>query len=143
MLEDEREAEARAVRALPDFKAGDILELKLVGGAAGGGGRWGRVGAQHALSTGRSRINSSFVSCVRSKCRATRGLHPAPFLPGPWRSCRDPAPAPHRPQSVPENKRRVTTFKGICIAKSNRGYRTTFTLRNMFGSGGIERTFPL
>lgn len=46
--------------------------------------------------------------------------------------------------SVPENKRRVTTFKGICIARRNRSVRSTFTLRNLFGaSGGIERTFPL
>ncbi|KAI7836419.1 hypothetical protein COHA_009719 [Chlorella ohadii] len=46
--------------------------------------------------------------------------------------------------SVPENKRRVTVFKGICIAKRNRSVRSTFTLRNIFGgSGGIERTFPL
>jgi large subunit ribosomal protein L19 len=46
--------------------------------------------------------------------------------------------------SVPENKRRTTVFKGICIAKRNRGYRTSFTLRNFIGnSGGIERTFPL
>jgi large subunit ribosomal protein L19 len=46
--------------------------------------------------------------------------------------------------SVPENKRRTTVFKGICIAKRNRGYRTSFTLRNFVGgSGGIERSFPL
>ncbi|KAL4457875.1 hypothetical protein ABPG75_012740 [Micractinium tetrahymenae] len=46
--------------------------------------------------------------------------------------------------SVPENKRRVTVFKGICIAKRNRSVRSTFTLRNIFGAaGGIERTFPL
>ncbi|EFN58486.1 hypothetical protein CHLNCDRAFT_140511 [Chlorella variabilis] len=46
--------------------------------------------------------------------------------------------------SVPENKRRVTVFKGICIARRNRSVRTTFTLRNIYGaSGGIERTFPL
>jgi len=46
--------------------------------------------------------------------------------------------------SVPENKRRTTLFKGICIARRNRGWRTTFTLRNFIGnSGGIERSFPL
>ena len=46
--------------------------------------------------------------------------------------------------SVPENKRRTTVFKGICIAKRNRGWRTSFTVRNFIGnSGGIERTFPL
>lgn len=46
--------------------------------------------------------------------------------------------------SVPENKRRVTQFKGIVIARRNASVRSTFTLRNIFGaSGGIERTFPL
>ena len=46
--------------------------------------------------------------------------------------------------SVPENKRRATIFKGICIARRNRGWRTSFTLRNFIGnSGGIERSFPL
>lgn len=46
--------------------------------------------------------------------------------------------------SVPENKRRTTVFKGICIARRNRGWRTSFTVRNFIGSsGGIERSFPL
>ncbi|PSC71620.1 50S ribosomal L19 [Micractinium conductrix] len=46
--------------------------------------------------------------------------------------------------SVPENKRRVTVFRGVCIARRNRSVRTTFTLRNIYGAaGGIERTFPL
>jgi large subunit ribosomal protein L19 len=45
---------------------------------------------------------------------------------------------------VPENKRKTTTFKGMVIAKSNRGWRTAFTLRNFIGSyGAVERTFPL
>lgn len=45
---------------------------------------------------------------------------------------------------VPENKRRTTYFKGVCIAKRNRGWRSSFTLRNHLpGGGGIERTFPL
>lgn len=46
--------------------------------------------------------------------------------------------------SIPQNKGRETTFKGICISKRNRGWRTSFTLRNFIGnSGGIERSFPL
>ncbi|KAL6768536.1 MRPL19 [Auxenochlorella protothecoides x Auxenochlorella symbiontica] len=45
--------------------------------------------------------------------------------------------------SVPENKRRTTVFKGMCIAMSNRASRTTFTLRNFIGPGALERTFPL
>lgn len=75
VLEKEKENEAQAQLARPDFRPGDFLELKL---------------------------------------------------------------------SVPENKRRTTLFKGICIARRNRGWRTSFTLRNFIGSsGGIERTFPL
>lgn len=74
-LEKEQEAKAAAEKAFPQFRAGDVLELKL---------------------------------------------------------------------AIPENKRRVSTFKGICIAKKNRGWRTSFTIRNSIGtSGGIERTFPL
>lgn len=46
--------------------------------------------------------------------------------------------------TIPENKRRTSIFKGICIAKRNRGWRSSFTLRNHIGGGGaIERTFPL
>jgi len=45
---------------------------------------------------------------------------------------------------VPENKGRPATFKGICIARRNRGYRTSFTMRNHMGNvGAVERTFPL
>ena len=45
---------------------------------------------------------------------------------------------------IPQNKGRETAFKGICIAKRNRGWRTSFTLRNFIGNnGGIERSFPL
>ena len=47
-------------------------------------------------------------------------------------------------QSVPENRRRVAVVQGICIARRNRAWRTTFTIRNHIGTaGGIERTFPL
>lgn len=46
--------------------------------------------------------------------------------------------------SVPENRRRVAVVKGTCIARRNRGWRTTITIRNHIGNaGGIERTFPL
>ncbi len=47
-------------------------------------------------------------------------------------------------QSVPENRRRVAVVQGICIARRNRAWRTSFTIRNHIGTaGGIERTFPL
>lgn len=45
---------------------------------------------------------------------------------------------------VPENKRRPAIFKGVCIARRNKGVRTTFRLRNYLGTaGGVERSFPL
>lgn len=46
--------------------------------------------------------------------------------------------------AIPENRRRVAVTRGLCIARRNRGIRTTFTIRNHLGTaGGIERTFPL
>ncbi|KAK9866960.1 hypothetical protein WJX84_011327 [Apatococcus fuscideae] len=46
--------------------------------------------------------------------------------------------------AVPENQRREAIFKGLCIARKWRGWRSTFTVRNFItGGGGIERTFQL
>ncbi|KAK9841221.1 hypothetical protein WJX74_002148 [Apatococcus lobatus] len=46
--------------------------------------------------------------------------------------------------AVPENQRREAVFKGLCIARKWRGWRSTFTVRNFItGGGGIERTFQL
>lgn len=47
-------------------------------------------------------------------------------------------------QAVPENKGKPAVVKGVCIAKKNRGFRTSFTLLNHLGTfGQVERTFPL
>lgn len=46
-------------------------------------------------------------------------------------------------QEVPENKRRVTTLKGIVIAKRNAGLHSTFRLRRLVAGVGIESLFPL
>lgn len=44
---------------------------------------------------------------------------------------------------VPENRRRTTVVKGLCIAKNNAGWNTSFTIRNIVGNIPIERSFPL
>ncbi|BDA41044.1 probable 50S ribosomal protein L19 [Coccomyxa sp. Obi] len=45
---------------------------------------------------------------------------------------------------VPQNKGRPAIVKGLCIAKKNRGWRTSFTVLNYIQGGGpVERTFPL
>ncbi|CAK9311996.1 unnamed protein product [Citrullus colocynthis] len=44
---------------------------------------------------------------------------------------------------VPENKRRVSTLKGIVIARRNAGLNTTFRLRRLVAGVGIESLFPL
>lgn len=46
-------------------------------------------------------------------------------------------------QEVPENKRRVSTLKGIVIARRNAGLNTTFRLRRLVAGAGIESLFPL
>ncbi|KAL8166105.1 hypothetical protein V2J09_007604, partial [Rumex salicifolius] len=46
-------------------------------------------------------------------------------------------------QVSPENKRRVTTIKGIVIARRNAGLNTTFRLRRLVAGIGVESLFPL
>ena len=41
------------------------------------------------------------------------------------------------------NKERIQAFEGICIAKSNRGFNSTFTIRKISHGEGVERVFPL
>lgn len=46
-------------------------------------------------------------------------------------------------QEVPENKRRVSTIKGIVIARRNAGLNTTFRLRRLVAGVGVENLFHL
>ena len=41
------------------------------------------------------------------------------------------------------NKERIQAFEGICIARSNRGFNSTFTVRKISHGEGVERVFPL
>ncbi|PON38019.1 Ribosomal protein [Trema orientale] len=44
---------------------------------------------------------------------------------------------------VPENKRRVSTLKGIVIARRNAGLNSTFRIRRLVAGVGVESLFPL
>uniref|UniRef100_A0A7C9CUS1 Uncharacterized protein n=1 Tax=Opuntia streptacantha TaxID=393608 RepID=A0A7C9CUS1_OPUST len=44
---------------------------------------------------------------------------------------------------VPENKRRITTIKGIVIARRNAGLNTTFRVRRLVAGVGVESLLPL
>ena len=44
---------------------------------------------------------------------------------------------------MPENKRRPAEFKGLCIARRNRGLGSNFTLRAVINNHAVERMFPL
>ena len=41
------------------------------------------------------------------------------------------------------NKERNQAFEGVCIARSNRGFNSTFTVRKVSHGEGVERVFPL
>ena len=41
------------------------------------------------------------------------------------------------------NKERIQAFEGICIARSNRGFNSTFTIRKISHGEGVERVFPI
>jgi large subunit ribosomal protein L19 len=44
---------------------------------------------------------------------------------------------------VEGNNERVQTFEGVCIARSNSGINSSFTVRKMSHGEGVERVFPL
>ena len=41
------------------------------------------------------------------------------------------------------NRSRVQAFEGVCIARSNRGFNSNFTVRKISFGEGVERVFPL
>ena len=44
---------------------------------------------------------------------------------------------------VEGNRERVQNFEGVCIARSNKGMGSNFTVRKMSFGEGVERVFPL
>jgi len=44
---------------------------------------------------------------------------------------------------VEGTRSRVQNFEGVCIARSNRGFNSNFTVRKMSFGEGVERVFPL
>ncbi len=44
---------------------------------------------------------------------------------------------------VEGTRERVQNFEGVCIARSNRGMGSNFTVRKMSFGEGVERVFPL
>jgi len=69
-------------------------------------------------------------------------LYPSHALPAARPHSRPPPPA--RAQAVPEADRRVYTYKGVCLARANKGSRSWFKLYNVFPDvGGFVQHFPL
>ena len=44
---------------------------------------------------------------------------------------------------VEGSRERVQAFEGVCIARSNRGINSSFTVRKISYGEGVERVFPL
>ena len=44
---------------------------------------------------------------------------------------------------VEGDRSRVQAYEGVCIARSNRGFNSNFTVRKMSFGEGVERVFPL
>ena len=44
---------------------------------------------------------------------------------------------------VEGSRERVQAFEGVCIARSNRGVNSSFTVRKISSGEGVERIFPL
>lgn len=41
------------------------------------------------------------------------------------------------------NRERIQVFEGVCIARRNAGYNSSFTVRKVSYNEGVERVFPL
>ena len=46
-------------------------------------------------------------------------------------------------QEVPENRRRLSVYRGIVISKQNAGIHTTIRIRRIIAGVGVEIVFPL
>lgn len=46
-------------------------------------------------------------------------------------------------QEVPENRRRLSIYKGIVISKQNAGIHTTIRIRRIIAGVGVEIVFPV
>lgn len=46
-------------------------------------------------------------------------------------------------QEVPENRRRLSIYKGIIISKQNAGIHTTIRIRRVIAGVGVEIVFPV
>ncbi|MFC7048209.1 50S ribosomal protein L19 [Emcibacter nanhaiensis] len=44
---------------------------------------------------------------------------------------------------VEGNRERIQAYEGVCIARSNRGLNSSFTVRKISYGEGVERIFPL
>ena len=44
---------------------------------------------------------------------------------------------------VEGSRERIQAFEGVCIARSNRGINSSFTVRKISYGEGVERVFPL
>jgi len=44
---------------------------------------------------------------------------------------------------VEGTRERIQSFEGVCIARSNRGINSSFTVRKISYGEGVERVFPL
>lgn len=96
VLEDEREAEAQATKKLPEFKAGDVLELKLVGG--GGAGQVGGKALQCFAAQPQQQGWTMFRGAGLLACSASYHCSlPAGWLMMPEPAPPSPRPAPHAP----------------------------------------------
>lgn len=46
-------------------------------------------------------------------------------------------------QEIPENRRRLSVYKGIVISKQNAGIHTTIRIRRIIAGIGVEIVFPV
>ena len=134
VLEHEQLVKAVQDKHIDSFRAGDVLEVKVV---------------RH--TTARQPLPHQPPLLLRAATcpSAAHPTHSAPPQPhagialAPSLAC-SLTPAAGRLQVVPEAERRVYTYRGVCVARSNKSLRTWFKIYNVFpDTGGFVQHFPL
>jgi hypothetical protein len=105
------------------------------------------AGLLSAMAGVRHRAGRSKEGRDGTSCAAAAVGRPAPPACAHGKVCPPSALACAHPpcaQAVPEAERKVYTYKGVCIARANKGPRSWFKIYNVFPDvGGFVQHLPL
>lgn len=121
---------------LPRRMAHLLQILEAEAEAASTAARAGPASANSASSSGGTSSTAAASSSASTSSSSSNSLNVLPQI--------RPGDVVEAKLAVPENRGRVATIRGVCIALRRRGWRTSIALLNHVpGGGSVERLLPL